>query len=105
MLCSYCKTFDYDELTSPQGYRHHTSWEELLASANQGCSICQLLKKKSNDNIPLKGQIILRIAHETLNHQFPNPSSMASTVLRLEPLRYAMYSGLTVCTDYSKVAL
>ena len=102
MLCSYCKTFDYDELTSQQGYRHHTSWEELVASAKQGCSICQLLKKKNNNATPLKGQIILRIAH---NHQFPIPSTLASAVLRLEPLGYATYSELTVCTDYSKVAL
>jgi hypothetical protein len=105
MLCSYCKTFDYDELTSQQGYRHHTSWEELGASAKQGCSICQLLKKKKKNNAtPPKGQIILRIVR---NHQFPIPSTLASAVLRLEHLGYepAMYLELTVYTDYSKVAL
>jgi len=50
MLCKYCENFDYDQLISPERYRHHQSWDDLLASGEEGCRICGLVIKLFNES-------------------------------------------------------
>jgi hypothetical protein len=52
MLCNFCKDFDYDQLTSGEGYRHHENWQQLCDSAEEGCDICALVKKAARQKWP-----------------------------------------------------
>ena len=44
MLCKFCSDIDIDELCSPAGYKHHSSYGNLISSAkNVGCESCVLI--------------------------------------------------------------
>lgn len=43
MLCPYCSNIGLDHLISNQGYQHHSSADELRASAKEGCEFCTLI--------------------------------------------------------------
>src|ERR1700755_2722104 len=47
--CHFCKEFDYDQLTSQEGYRHHPSWYRLCLSAQSGCPVCRLVRDVAQD--------------------------------------------------------
>jgi hypothetical protein len=49
MLCKFCKDFDYDQLISEGGYKHHENWEQLCLSAKAGCSICDLALREARE--------------------------------------------------------
>jgi hypothetical protein len=52
MLCKFCKDFDYDQLTSEEGYRRHENWQQLCDSAEAGCDICALGKEVAREKSP-----------------------------------------------------
>jgi hypothetical protein len=43
MLCNLCSKIDLDQLSAPQGYKHHSSCAALLQSAQNGCQSCKLI--------------------------------------------------------------
>ena len=68
----FCSNIDLDQLATKEGYRHHPSCANLLASAKHGCESCKLIwdsQDKYNggdldngyDLGPLETQIIARV--------------------------------------------
>lgn len=43
MFCSLCQNLDLDALCSSEGLQHHVTWEALLVSAKEGCTLCELI--------------------------------------------------------------
>lgn len=76
MLCIFCSNIDLDQLSSAQGYRHHSCCLDLYNSARNGCTSCKLiwdsqwvevggiLSNKELDLGPLEAHIIARTINE-----------------------------------------
>ena len=43
MLCKFCANIDLDELSTPEGYKHHASCTDLYQSSQNGCDSCKLI--------------------------------------------------------------
>jgi len=43
MLCKFCANLDLDQASSEEGYKHHTSYSMLFASARKGCELCSVI--------------------------------------------------------------
>ncbi|PVH80499.1 HET-domain-containing protein [Cadophora sp. DSE1049] len=43
MLCEFCANIDLDELSTPEGYKHHASCGDLYRSSLSGCASCKLI--------------------------------------------------------------
>jgi len=61
MLCQLCSSIDLDQLTTQEGYQHHSSWADLKASAKSGCPFCTAISSSfsSQPFLPLPDRIEL----------------------------------------------
>jgi hypothetical protein len=41
MLCKFRDSFDYDQLCSDGGYKHHAKFISLMTSRKAGCELCE----------------------------------------------------------------
>jgi hypothetical protein len=97
MLCSYCQIFDYDQLISLDGYRRGT-WEDLYASAERGCSVCQLVKDNVHSRPPgPEGEVVCTLKAST----FPG---FASNSMVWSNAASLIYATLIVCTQSGMLA-
>jgi hypothetical protein len=45
MLCKHCDSIDPEHLPKEDVVRHHSSYEDLVASAEEGCGLCSIIQK------------------------------------------------------------
>lgn len=51
MLCNYCRKLDFDAAQDRKtGALHHESFDDLVASARGGCSLCGLIYQVWSDS-------------------------------------------------------
>ena len=53
-LCQLCSNVNIEKLASPQGYKHHRSIAECIASAND-CQLCSLIMQELRVHLRRRG--------------------------------------------------
>lgn len=49
ILCHFCANLDLDQVFSDEGYNHHASFSDIVASGKAGCLLCEVIDFRRSD--------------------------------------------------------